>query len=121
MPADQKRSDVPGTAEGGDVRPPPGVAAAHWPLAGQDSSEMLGAGATMRHLTIKAGHVAARHHHEFEQFLFVVSGGGRLLCEEGAIPLKPGTSLHLPPGAWHSAEFTADTALLEVNLGQPAP
>ena len=79
-------------------------------------AELPGAGATMRRVVAKAGHVATRHHHDFEQFLFVASGGGRLECENGGIALEPGTALHLPSGAWHSAEFTADTVLIEVNL-----
>ena len=74
----------------------------------------------MRHVNIKAGHVATRHHHDFEQFLYVVSGHGRLECEQGAIPLEPGTALRLEPGAWHSAEFMADTVLVEMNLEAPA-
>ena len=81
-----------------------------------DKAELPGDGATMRHIAIKAGHVATKHHHDYEQFLYVATGGGRLQCEQGSVPLEPGTALHLPPGAWHSAEFTADTVLIEVNL-----
>lgn len=81
-----------------------------------DKAELPGTGGTMRHIAIKAGHTAAKHHHDHEQFLFVASGSGRLECEQGGIPLTPGTALHLPAGAWHSAEFTADTVLIEFNL-----
>lgn len=90
------------------------IVAARFPAGA--AAELAGAGGTMRHVTVKAGHIAARHHHDFEQFLYVVSGHGRLECEEGGIPLEPGTGLHLLPGAWHSAEFMADTVLLEFNL-----
>ena len=83
----------------------------------QGAAELPSAGATMRRVVIKAGAVAARHHHDFEQFLFVAEGGGRLECEAGAIALEPGVALRLDAGAWHSAEFTADTVLVEVNLG----
>ena len=79
-------------------------------------AELAGAGATLRRVAVKAGHAATRHHHGFEQFLFVASGRGRLECEAGGIALEPGTALRLEPGAWHSAEFTADTVLIEVNL-----
>lgn len=41
-------------------------------------AELAGSGATMRRVVVAAGHVAARHHHDFEQFLFVASGGGVL-------------------------------------------
>jgi len=90
------------------------ITAAVW--ASSEKAELQGRGATMRHVAIKAGHVATRHHHDHEQFLFVASGAGLLACEAGAIPLIPGTALHLPAGDWHSAEFTADTILIELNL-----
>ena len=92
----------------------PRVVSARFP--GHGAAQLGGAGGTMRQVAIKAGHIATRHHHEFEQFLFVASGGGRLQCEAGAISLEPGTALQLDAGAWHSAEFMADTVLLEFNL-----
>ena len=48
------------------------------------------------------------------------SGGGRLECEAGGVDLRPGTVLHFAPGAWHSAEFTENTVLVEVNLAEGA-
>ena len=81
-----------------------------------EKAELPGQGAVLRHVAIKAGYVATRHHHDHEQFLFVASGHGRLTCEQGTIDLVPGTALHLAAGDWHSAEFTADTVLIEVNL-----
>ena len=93
----------------------PTVTAAHWPPSAPTPG-LAGAGAVMRPVLIKAGQVAGRHHHDFEQFLFVSSGGGQLECEGGPIPLRPGTALHLPAGAWHSAVFDADTVLIELNL-----
>ena len=98
----------------------PGIHAARWSGAGPSRSELPGAGGVMRHVVVKAGHVATRHHHDFEQFLYVASGHGRLECEQGAIPLEPGTALRLEAGAWHSAEFMADTILIEMNMGQSA-
>lgn len=79
-------------------------------------TELPGAGASLRQVNVKAGHIATRHHHDFEQFLFVASGHARLECEQGTIVLEPGVALNLPAGAWHSAEFTADTVLIELNL-----
>ena len=80
------------------------------------TAELPGQRATLRHVAVKAGHVAQRHHHDYEQFLYVASGHGRLQCEAGTVMLEPGTAVHLPPGAWHSAEFMADTVLIETNL-----
>ncbi len=92
------------------------VAAVTCPAWATDPIELPGQGASLRQVHIKAGHVAARHSHGHEQFLRVISGAGRLDCEAGAVALAPGVTLHLPAGAWHSASFTADTVLLEVNL-----
>ena len=83
-----------------------------------DAAELAGAGATMRRVVVEAGTVAARHHHEFEQFLFVARGGGRLQCEAGEIALEPGVGLRLEAGAWHSATFVGETVLIEVNLSR---
>ena len=98
---------------------PASITAVQWPPAAATPG-LEGAGATMRPVSVEAGRVAARHHHDFEQFLFVASGSGTLDCEAGSIPLRPGTALHLPPGAWHSAVFDADTLLIELNLHPPA-
>ncbi len=99
----------------------PSIHAARWSSAGPPRSELPGAGGVMRHINVKAGHIATRHHHDFEQFLYVVSGHARLECEQGTIPLEPGTALRLEAGAWHSAEFMSDTILVEVNLEAPKP
>ena len=97
--------------------PTPGpVTAVLLPLDGPAPPPLAGSGAMLRQVHIKAGHVATRHSHPFEQFLLVLSGSGRLEHEGGSLPLHPGTAIHLPPGAWHSAEFMADTVLAEFNL-----
>lgn len=93
----------------------PTITAVQWPPS-EPTPGLSGAGAVMRPVSVKAGHVAARHHHDFEQFLFVSSGGGQLDCESGSIPLRPGTALHLPAGAWHAAVFSEETVLIELNL-----
>ena len=75
-----------------------------------------GAGADLKMVSIKAGTKAERHDHPFEQFVQVLEGGGQLECDAGSVELAPGTVLHFPPGAWHSAVFERDTVLVEVNL-----
>ena len=96
------------------------VAVAQWDPSGPPPDAMPGAGAAMRQVRIKAGHVSTRHSHPHEQFLLVMSGAGRLECEAGTVPLHPGTAIRFAPGAWHSAEFTADTVLTEFNLAEAA-
>ena len=81
-----------------------------------NNEPLPGHGATLKQIRIKAGHVAARHSHPHEQFVLIVSGAGTLDCDAGTIPLEPGTAIRFAPGAWHSAHFTADTVLTEVNM-----
>ena len=93
----------------------PNVEVSQWDLAA-GTAPLAGEGASMRQVFVKAGYISARHSHEHEQFLLVLSGSARLECETGAVPLQPGTAIRFAPGAWHSAEFVADTVLLELNL-----
>lgn len=75
-----------------------------------------GLGAGLVRLEIKAGTVSARHSHAFEQFVQVIDGSGTLETEEGRHPFFAGSLFHFPAGAWHAAEFDADTVLVETNL-----
>lgn len=90
------------------------------PGTGQEAAAVPGEGASLKRVGVPAGQKAGRHSHPHEQFVLVVSGAGQLECEAGTVELQPGTVLHLAPGAWHSAEFTADTVLVEVNLTESA-
>ena len=92
------------------------VSFAQWDLTGAAPEALAGSGASMRQVHVKAGHSSARHSHPHEQFLRVLSGAGVLQCEAGQVALEPGCAIRFAPGAWHSAEFSADTVLLEVNL-----
>ena len=94
------------------------VITAVWDQNGPAPAPLPGVGAVLRQVHVKAGHVATRHSHPHEQFLLVLSGAGRLECEAGSVPLHPGTAIRFAPGAWHSAEFTADTVLAEFNLAE---
>ncbi len=78
--------------------------------------DLAGIGATLRQVRAPAGHSAPRHSHPFEQFLYVVAGGGVLERATGTVTLSPGVVIHFAADDWHSAVFTADTFLLEVNL-----
>ena len=96
------------------------VTVAHWTPVNPAPAALPGAGATLRQVRVKAGHIAPRHSHPHEQFRLVLSGAGRLECEAGRVPLHPGTAIRFAPGAWHSAEFMADTVLVEFNLADTA-
>ncbi len=75
-----------------------------------------GLGAGLVRLDIKAGTVAARHSHAFEQFVQVINGRGTLETEDGRHPFSAGSLFHFAAGAWHAAEFDEDTVLVETNL-----
>jgi quercetin dioxygenase-like cupin family protein len=96
---------------------------AHWQMEpGVATLPIVGNGATLRQVQVPAGHVAARHSHNHEQFLLVAAGSGALQCAAGEVSLTPGTIIRLAQGAWHSATFTSATVLIEVNMAEaPAP
>jgi quercetin dioxygenase-like cupin family protein len=81
-----------------------------------DRRILHGAGGDLKRVMVKAGTVAARHEHDFEQFFLVVEGTGVLTCAAGDVVLKPGVVVHFQPLAWHSAVFETDTVLVEVNF-----
>ena len=94
----------------------------HWndvpaELAGTVNKRQLqGAGASLVQIEIPAGTKAARHSHDHEQFVQVISGCGYLETEEGRQPFVAGSLFHFPPGTWHAADFDTDTTLVETNL-----
>lgn len=77
---------------------------------------IAGGGMSLVRIEIKAGTVADRHSHPFEQFVQVLSGSGTLETEEGEGQFAAGSIFHFPPGAWHAARFDEDTILVETNL-----
>jgi quercetin dioxygenase-like cupin family protein len=94
---------------------------AYWQMQpGSAAPPLVGSGATLRQVQVPAGHVAERHSHAHEQFLLVASGSGTLQCDAGEVILAPGTVIRLASGAWHSANFTSATVLIEVNLAKQA-
>ena len=85
-----------------------------------DRRVIPGRAGDLKRVAVKAGTIAARHEHDFEQFFMVAEGTGLLTCAEGEIPLHPGVVIHFQPNAWHHASFDSDTVLYEVNFAQPA-
>jgi len=81
-----------------------------------DRRMILGAGGDLKRVALKAGTVAGRHEHDFEQFFLVITGTGVLTTADGEVALKPGIVVHFQPSVWHSATFDTDTVLVEVNF-----
>ncbi len=75
-----------------------------------------GCGASLVRISIAQGTSAARHAHEFEQFVQVISGSGTLETEEGVERFGPGAIFHFLPNTWHAAKFDDDTVLVETNI-----
>jgi quercetin dioxygenase-like cupin family protein len=83
-----------------------------------DRRLITGGGGDVKRVMVKAGTVAARHEHDFEQFFLVITGTGVLTIAEGDVVLKPGVVVHFQPFVWHKAIFETDTVLVEVNFRQ---
>jgi len=98
------------------------VAQFHWdevaPYGDAKADRRLipGQAGDFKRVAVRAGYVAARHSHEFEQFFMVAEGEGVLLWEGGEILLRPGIVVHFDPGAWHEARFDTDAVVYEVNF-----
>ncbi len=83
-----------------------------------DRRVVPGRGGDLKRVRVKAGTVAQRHAHGFEQFFMMQEGTGTLTCADGVIALAPGVIIHFEPEAWHSAEFFTDAVLYEVNFAK---
>ena len=79
-------------------------------------AKLQGTGAALVRVEIKAGTKAARHAHDHEQFVQVLTGSGMLETSEGREPFEAGSLFHFPPNTWHAAHFETDTVLIETNL-----
>ncbi len=86
-----------------------------------DRRLITGGGGDVKRVMVKAGTVAARHEHDFEQFFLVITGTGLLTIAEGDVVLKPGVVVHFQPRVWHKAIFETDTVLVEVNFRVSEP
>ena len=69
-------------------------------------------------VTVPGGTRGARHSHDHEQFVQVLSGSGTLETEQGERPFSAGTVFAFPAGTWHLATFATDTVLVETNLAE---
>jgi quercetin dioxygenase-like cupin family protein len=86
--------------------------------AAADRRVIAGAAGDLKRVAVKAGYVAGRHAHDFEQFFMVLEGTGVLTTAAGDVALKPGVVVHFAPDVWHSAVFHEDTVLVEVNFAK---
>lgn len=65
----------------------------------EEGAKLLSAGT----VTFPAGTQASAHTHDVnEEVLYVLSGSGSLICDGEAVPLEPGSYVHIPPGISHA-------------------
>jgi quercetin dioxygenase-like cupin family protein len=69
---------------------------------------------TIAFLNLKAGCVVPLHHHESEQFSYVISGCFRFQIGDEEILLKSGELVQIPPNVPHSAVALEDTSGIDV-------
>ncbi len=69
---------------------------------------------TMAFLHLKAGCVVPLHHHESEQFSYVVSGCFRFQIGNEEVIVKSGELVQIPPNVPHSAVAVEDTHGIDV-------
>ena len=91
------------------------------PSASIAKQTLMGEGAALVRIGIRAGFSAERHSHPFEQFVQVLSGSGWLETAEGKQRFSAGSLFHFPADTWHAAGFDEDTVLVETNLTSPQP
>jgi len=81
---------------------------------------ITGERAMLAHVYLKKGCVVPKHHHENEQFTYILEGALRFLVgEDGAheVIVKAGEVLHLPANLPHEAHALEDT--LDVDIFCP--
>lgn len=63
---------------------------------------------SMRLFEMGAGGSTPRHTHPWEHEVFILSGAGVVLGDDGERPFKPGDVLFVPPGEEHQFKNTGD-------------
>lgn len=83
---------------------------------GVSRTRLDGEGVSLVRIELPAGTVAAEHAHAHEQFVEVLAGAGALTTPAGTREFAAGDVFRFPTDTPHSATFTADTVLLEINV-----
>jgi len=62
---------------------------------------------------------APLHHHDYEEAIYVLGGTGTAHVREESEPVRPGSSIFLPPGTPHCLENTGDEVLKLLGVFSP--
>ena len=76
-----------------------------------------------RHVTQFVGFIrrsqARFHSHTFEEVIYVLEGSGIAHIDDRSVPVRPGTSIFLPPGTPHCLENRDETELKVLGVFSP--
>ena len=64
----------------------------------------------MRLFEVEAGGATDHHQHPWEHEVFIVSGNGHLLTDDGSKPFAEGQAVFVPPNAMHQFQNTGNRA-----------
>ena len=70
----------------------------------------------MRVFEVEPGHATPHHSHWWEHEVFVLSGQGLVLTDEGEKPVSHGTTVFVPGGEMHRFRNTGDEVLRFICL-----
>lgn len=68
---------------------------------------------------VEAGGISKRHHHLWEQVIWVSAGTGEVQTDAGVTPIGPGDFFEIPRDVSHAIANTGDAPLLLVTVLGP--
>jgi quercetin dioxygenase-like cupin family protein len=75
---------------------------------------LSGASTMLARIELRKGARVCRHHHHNEQISHVVAGALEFLLEEGAVTVRAGEILCIPPNAQHEVVALEDSIALDI-------
>lgn len=63
---------------------------------------------------------APRHHHTYEEAIYIIEGEGRVWTKDGNAPFKSGSSIYLPRGVSHCLENTGAANIRLLGVFHPS-
>lgn len=96
-------SEVPAENPGGGTE---GVTI-RWVISAEDGAPNF----YMRVFEVSPGGYSPLHSHPWEHEVYILSGEGKVVREDGGVKLRPGTAVFIPPGETHQFRNTGEQLL----------
>jgi len=96
-------SEVPAENPGGETK---GVTI-RWVISAEDGAPNF----YMRVFEVSPGGYSPLHSHPWEHEVYILSGEGEVVREDGGAKLRPGTAVFIPPGETHQFRNTGEQLL----------